>query len=106
MPTYTFSCSCGWGGDIRTTFTANNVRCPSCEGTASKESVYRLNFGGFARTPGSERDYSREFKDFSEAGQELDHHARQRGIDPLPLYQAAKVAARDLGSKGATADDL
>ena len=107
MPTYTASCDCGWAGDVRMGFDRNTVSCPSCNGVAHKQAVYRISFGGFASTPGHERDYSREFKDFSEAGQEIDHHARQRGEEPPPLFEMAKAKVRDLASKGATkAEDL
>jgi hypothetical protein len=113
MPVYTFSCVCGWEGDQRTTFDTNNVRCPSCESTAKKESVYRLNFGGFARTPKGERDFSVEFKNSQEAGAELEYRVERlkdatqiADLQPPPLYQMAKAKASELRRKGATADDL
>ncbi len=113
MPTYTFSCGCGWQGDVRTGFDANNVSCPSCTATAHKESVYRVQFGGFARTPGSERDYRTEFKNSQEAGAELEYqHQRLRDATQIadlpapPLYQMAKAKARTMKAKGATVDDL
>lgn len=112
MPIYAFSCACGWQGDVRTTFDKNNVSCPSCEATAHKESVYRVNFGGFARTPGSERDYRTDYKNFNEAGAELEYqHARlqdatQTELPPPPLYQMAKAKAKDLRRRGATVNDL
>ena len=113
MPTYTVTCGpCGWSGDIRTTFSENNVVCPKCALTVTKESVYRLNFGGFARTPSKERDYRTDYKNFNEAGAELEYqHARlqdatQTDLPPPPLYQMAKAKAKDLRSKGATVNDL
>jgi predicted nucleotidyltransferase len=97
---------------VRTTFSNDNVRCPSCVAVASRESVYSVNFGGFARTPGSERDYRTDYKNFNEAGAELEYqHARlqdatQTELPPPPLYQMAKAKAKDLRRKGATANDL
>ncbi len=112
MPLYTFSCTCGWSGDQRTTFEANNVRCPSCEATAHKESVYRISFGGFARTPSEERDWSRDYKAFREASEDISYHesvvSRVEGttVQGPNLYAAAKAKADTLIAKGATVDDL
>lgn len=112
MPTYTFACTCGWRGDVRTTFDKNNVSCPSCASTAHKESVYRLNFGGFAKTPSEERDWSTPYKHFNEASAEMDYkisrleEATQATVKPPPLYQMAKARADQLMSQGATVDDL
>lgn len=106
MPTYVFSCACGWRGDVRTTFDKNNVSCPSCEATAHKESVYRISFGGFARTPSEERDWSHDFKNFREANAELDYKkerledATQSQIIEPPLGLIAQARARELMSKG------
>lgn len=114
MPLYTFSCGCGWSDDMRAGLGATTAPCPSCGATATRESVYRINFGGFARTPGSERDYSRDFKNAQEAGAELEYrHERLKDamqkpdLAPPPLYQMAKAKAADLIAKGARdADDL
>ena len=113
MPLYTFSCACGWRGDQRTTFDANNVRCPSCEATATKESVYRFSFGGFARTPADERDWSRDFKAFREASEDIAYHESVHSrVEGTPVqgpnfYAVAQARANDLLAKGATdANDL
>ena len=106
MPTYTFTCTCGWQGDVRTTFSNDNVRCPSCVATASRESVYSVNFGGFAGTPRDERDWSHDYKNFTEAGAELGYkkerleEGMQKQIEPPPLWQTAKKTARTLMAKG------
>lgn len=113
MPIYAFSCACGWQGDVRTTFDKNNVSCPSCEATCTKESVYRVAFGGFARTPSEERDWSRDYKNFREASAEIDYKKerleeglQQRLPDP-PLAQMATARAKELLSKGVKdANDL
>lgn len=107
MPTYVFSCVCGWQGEQRAGFSTNSVPCPSCKATAPRESVYRLNFGGFARTPGSERDYSTDYRNFTEAGAELEYHherlkdsVQDENLPPPPLYQMAKAKVRELQAKG------
>ena len=101
MPVYTFSCACGWRGDLRTSFDASNVCCPSCAATTHKESVYRIQFGGFASTPVGEKDYAREWKNAEEAGAELEYkHERLKDatqiadLAPPPLYQIAKAKAK------------
>ena len=84
-----------------------------CNASAARESVYAVNFGGFARTPAEDRDWSRDYKAFSEASAEIDYkHGRQeeeagQKLDPPPLYRMAKAKARDLIAKGAKdANDL
>lgn len=112
MPIYAFSCDCGWQGDIRTKFEQNNVLCPSCESVTHKESVYRISFGGFARTPSEERDWSGDFKNFREANAELDYKkerledATQTRIVEPPLGRMGAENARALERAGATVDDL
>ena len=113
MPVYTFSCTCGWQGDQRTTFDANNVCCPSCEGTATKESVYSIRFGGFASTPLDQQTYYQSFKDFKEAGAELEYaHSRAeeaagKQLPTPPLARIAKARAKDLIKKGVkSSEDL
>lgn len=112
MPTYTFSCACGWQGDVRTSFDTNNVHCPNCPWLAYKESVYRPNFGGFARTPSEERDWSHDFSNFREANAELSYRkerledATQTRIPDPPLGAMAHRRANELMAKGVTLDDL
>lgn len=113
MPIYTFRCGeCGWSGDMRTTFDTNNVHCPNCPWLAYKDQVYRLNFGGFARTPSEERDWSQDFKDFREANAELDYKkerledATQTRIKEPPLGAFGAAKAHELMAKGVTLDDL
>lgn len=85
----------------------NSVPCPSCALTAGKESVYRVNYGGFARTPREERDWSQPYKDFREAEAEMDHkitrmeEATQQSLQAPPLFKMAKQRARKLMAQGA-----
>lgn len=111
MPILTFSCCETF--DRKVGFGESEVPCPSCGKAAKRESVYRVNFGGFSRTPSGERDYSRDYKHFQEAGAELEYkHSRLeeglgKSIPPPPLYSMAKAKALDLKRKGAVdADDL
>lgn len=114
MPTYTFRCpDCGNRWDQRVAFDTENHPCPNCPWLGYRESVYRVNSVGWASTPGTERDYSRDWKNAQEAGAELEYqHERLMdatqvaGLKPPPLYQMAKAKARDLKAKGATADNL
>ena len=109
MPTYTFRCPNGHEFDARvsrdTYQVTSDSRC-GCVATAKRESVYAVNFGGFARTPPSEKDWSRQYKDFSEASQEVAYASERRGVAPPPLARMAKRRASELHAKGVTLDDL
>ena len=106
MPTYTFSCACGWRGDRRASYGATSVPCPSCGLTAGKESVYRISFVGFASTPRDQRTYYTEFANFQEAGAELEYkhqrleEAAGKELPTPPLASIAKTQARELMRKG------
>lgn len=73
-------------------FGSSFVSCPSCGGTAAQESVYRVGIAGFARTPASERDWSRSFREFQEVtgGESI----------PVPTFQDARRVASELKRKG------
>ena len=84
-----------------------------CGATVRRGEVYRVNFGGFARTPEDQRSHREDYRRFREATAELEYKherlkdAMQREDLPAPpLYQAAKAKALDLAAKGATVDDL
>lgn len=110
MPVYTFSCCevfdrrVGFGGV---------AACPRCGREAKRESVYRFSFGGFARTPPDQRDWSGDYKSFQEASAEINYREEQRSrqegfqVQGPSLYAAAKAKAQDLLAKGAKdANDL
>ena len=111
MPMYTFSCGCGWSGDRRAGYGDATVPCPVCAAEAARESVYRVNFGGYARTPLDQRTYWQEYKDFREAGAELEYkHSRLEEavgerLPPPPLAKMAVAQAQDLMSKGVTSSE-
>ena len=106
MPIYAFRCSCGNCFDQRVAYGETSVCCPLCALPAVKESVYRLNFGGFAETPRDQRTYHQEFKDFTEAGAELEykHQRLEEAVGatvPTPrLATIAKTQAKELRRKG------
>lgn len=111
MPTYSFRCCTTF--DRRVGFDVSMTECPTCGKDAQRESVYRVNSIGWARTPGTERDYSMEWKNSQEAGAELEYQVERLrdatqipDLQPPPLYKMAKAKALDLAAKGATADDL
>ena len=111
MPIYSYSCGCGWSGDRRANYGAATVPCPACTQPAAAGAVYRVNFGGFASTPLDQRTYWQEFKDFQEAGAELEHkHERMeemagKSLPTPPLAQIAKAKAKDLIAKGVTSSE-
>ena len=98
MPTYTFSCpDCGYRWDQRVAFDTRNHPCPNCPWLGYRESVYRVSVAGFAETPNDQRTYYQEYKDFREAGAELEyHHSRMEEAagKPLPTPPLAKTAIR------------
>ena len=104
MPTYTFSCCTTF--DRRVGFGVSHSECPSCGKEAQRESVYRVNSIGWARTPNDQVDFSRDYKAYEEAAQEITYKSDRAGVDPPPFAKMAKAKALDLKRKGATVDDL
>ena len=105
MPTYTFRCPNGHIFDLRATRETTEVDC-CCSATAQREQVYAVNFGGFAAPPRAQRTYHQEFKDFDEAGAELEYkHSRMeeeagKQLPTPPLATIAKREARRLRNLG------
>lgn len=98
MPTYTFSCGgCGIRMERRAGYGDATVPCSQCGAAATRESVYRISVAGFTETPLDQRTYYQEFKDFREAGAELEYnHSRMEEAagKPLPTLPLAKTAIR------------
>ncbi|MCR4339637.1 MAG: hypothetical protein NUW01_07095 [Gemmatimonadaceae bacterium] len=111
MPTYTFSCSCGWQGDKRAGLEDYVLPCPACQAPASRASVYSINFAGFTSTPLDQRTYHQEYKDFRDAGAELEYkHQRLEeavghSLPTPPLARMAKARAQELIAKGVTSSE-
>ena len=87
-------------------FDVISVICPACGLSAARESVYKVNVAGFAETPRNQRTYHQEFKDFREAGAELEYkhkrleEAAGRELPTPPLASIAKSRARALQAAG------
>ena len=86
--------------------------CPAClQSIATAQDVYRISFGGFASTPLDQRTYWQEFRDFAEAGSELEYkhqrleEAAGTSLPTPPLARIAKARARDLMAKGVTSSE-
>lgn len=103
MATYTYSCCVTF--DQRTSFEAK-VPCPSCGKDAQRESVYAVSVSGFVPTPNDQIDFSRDYKAYNEASQEIVYKSDRAGVDPPPLAQMAKKKATQLAKAGVTASDL
>ena len=114
MAMYTFSCpSCGWKADLRGRFDVHSVPCAECGTDARRAEVYAINFKGFTQTPLDQQTYYQEFRDFKEAGAELEYaHSRAeeaagKQLPTPPLARIAKARAKDLIKKGVkSSEDL
>ena len=107
MAVYEYGCAaCGHSAERRASFETVSLPCPSCGLPAVRKSVYPINFGGFAETPLDKRTYWSEFKDFTEAGAELEYkHSRAeeaagKTLPTPPLARIAKRRAKELMAKG------
>lgn len=106
MPTYTYSCVCGWHADLRGKWDVKSVPCSDCHRDVRRAEVNTINFGGFARTPPSERDWSGDFHQFQEATKDIDGRAtdieKREGvaIKTPNLMKAAKARVQELTRKG------
>ena len=111
MPRYDFSCEAGHHFEQRASYDTELVFC-RCGSPARRGSVYRVGISGFASTPMGQSDFSRDYKRFDEATQQLEYQkaryedsAQVRVPDP-PLYQQAQRAATKLAKAGVRADDI
>ena len=111
MPLYEFVCAEGHVTEKRTTsYALTAIICP-CGQTASRQTVNRINFGGFAHTPGDRVDFHQDYRRFREASEGLDDQMstieRNEGVKyNSPLFQYSKAKAADLISKGVSVDDI
>ena len=111
MPRYDFSCEAGHHFERKAGYDATSVIC-ECGALARRGSVYRVGIAGFASTPKGQMDFSRDFKRYDEATQQLEYQkarfedsAQVRVPDP-PLFQQAKAKADRLVKAGVKADDI
>ena len=105
MPFYDFTCpKCG----VFEAFARREEDTSpcSCGEQATRRSVYRIGFTGFARPPVDQREI--KIGAFQEAGAELEYqHSRQTNVDGSlkpepPLWQTAKREAKRLNKLGVT----
>ncbi len=112
MPIYAFTChDCGGTFDARAGYDQAYMKCDACGGEAQRESVYRVNFGGFASTPQGKTDFTNDYRRFTEASSEMDYKATRLESEGAPvatpkLFKAAKHEARKMAAAGVTADHI
>lgn len=111
MPLYEFVCPAGHSTEKRTTSYALVAIICDCGATAQRQSVNRVNFGGFAKTPQHQYDFHDDYRRFREASEGLDDAVSRVERDTgdklnSPLFQHAKNKAAELVSKGVSVDDI
>lgn len=94
MPTYAFSCGCGWRTEQRAGYETVEVECPVCSAPAPRESVYRVNATGFAIPPMRERPVP--ISRFVEAQGEMVRHAEVSGVPAPDVLTMAKRQASQI----------
>lgn len=108
MPILTFRCDGGHLTErlVRSGADLQYLPCETCSGPAVRQSVYRIAFTGFVRTPIDQREI--RMGAFNEASAELAYqHERAendagRPLPTPPLWQTAKRKARRLQQMGVT----
>ena len=112
MPLYSFHCSdCGCSVEKRvTSYDVLAIDC-ACGCKAERESVNRINFGGYASTNPKEAIDHNDYRRFTEASAEVDYVATKyesegaKVVMPSP-YQEAKKLAPKLAAAGVKADQI
>lgn len=110
MPLYTFTCPEHGSFDSREPYDTEVIHC-ACGKASGRESVYRVNFGGFASTPEGQYDFHQDYRRFREASEQLDSDVskveRDEGVNyTSPLFKQAKAAVADLTAKGVSIDQI
>lgn len=110
MPIYDWHCEAGHKFTKRGGYEQTSLHC-DCGLSASRQSVYRVNFGGYASTPGSQVDFYQDYRRFREASEGIDDQVsrveRNEGTKySSPLFKAAKANVADLTAKGVSIDDF
>ncbi len=119
MPMYTFVCPDHGPWDSREPYGTESIPCrlainsryDICGKASGKESVYRINFGGYASTKKGEAVDYKDYRRFSEASAELDYKASRlesegANVVTPSYYQEAKKEARKMAAAGVTADQI
>lgn len=110
MPLYDWICEDGHFFTRKAGYDAPSLPC-ACGKPASRQSVYRLNFGGFAPTTVGQQDFSEDYRRFREASETIDDKVSRRERDTgtqidVPFYKQATKRAKRLASLGVTADSI
>ncbi len=110
MPMYTFNCPDHGPFDSRESYGTDVVHCP-CGKASGRQSVYRINFGGFASTKLGEAIDHNDYRRFAEASSEMDYQATRLESEGATVatpsfYRAAKHEARKMSAAGVTADQI
>ena len=111
MPLYLFICEAGHQTEKRVqSYDVQVVTC-GCGLDASRNSVNRINFGGYASTNPKEAIDHNDYRRFTEASAEVDYVATRyesegaKVVMPSP-YQEAKKLAPKLAAAGVKADQI
>lgn len=91
MPTYTYSCSCGWQGDLRAGYDERERDCPACAARMERGQVYAVNGSGFAIPPMGARGIP--MKRFIEAQGQMTRDAERTGKPAPDVLGMAQRAA-------------
>ena len=110
MPLYDWACGGGHTFEARAGYDTTVLTC-ACGLEAGRESVYRINFGGFAATTIGQQDFREDYRRFTEATAYMDYAVSERERNTgekieVPLFQAAKKRAAKLAKAGVTADQI
>lgn len=111
MPLYQFSCPDGHVTERRVpSYDVQIIAC-ACGEAASRASVNRINFGGYASTKLGEAVDHNDYRRFSEASAELDYTAAKyesegATVTAPSFFNEAKKIAPKLAAAGVTADQV
>ncbi len=111
MPLYQFTCPVGHTTEKRVTSYSVEVIPCACGEAASRASVNRINFGGYASTKLGEAIDHNDYRRFTEASAEVDYVATKyesegaKVVMPSPIQEAKKLAPK-LQAAGVTADQI
>ncbi len=110
MPMYTFVCPEHGPWDSREPYGTDQIHC-ACGKAAGRESVYRINFGGFASTKVGQAIDHNDYRRFSEASADLDYKASRlesegANVVTPSYFQAAKREAKKMAAAGVKADAI
>lgn len=111
MPLYQFSCPAGHLTEKRVQSYDVQVIACACGEAASRGTVNRINFGGYASTKLGEAVDHNDYRRFTEASAELDYTATKyesegAEVKTPSMFLEAKKLAPKLQAAGVTADQI